>query len=136
MPFVLDESSYRVDKTVFPTAEEAEQRAAEAARVLGRAINVYELLDQMLNFAFRVLPDGSVEEDNPLTDPATENVAPTSPAVLGTVLDDVAEVLEQRSSLDLAAEVDAFAEVITAPEASIMMTASDDLKRKQKSQAK
>ena len=65
--FVIDEASFRIDKTSFPTSDEAEKRAGEAARMLGRAINVYELVGGELPFAFRVMPDGTVETENPLT---------------------------------------------------------------------
>ncbi len=119
MPYVLDESSFRVDKTVFPTAEEAEQRAAEAARIVGRPIAVYELVDQELGFAFRVMPDGTRDETQPTVDVPPGHVEePSAPAILGrtrdavmfdeATFDSIAEVMEQAGRLDLAAEVDSF----------------------------
>jgi len=120
MPYVIDESSYRIDKTNFPTSEEAERRAGEAARMLGRAINVYELLAGELHWAFRVLPDGSVEESNPLEPEQSGEVVEEGMPVLGEleVLDQVAEVLEQKGKLGLAAAVDqARAKLATKPAA-------------------
>ena len=35
--YVLDESSYRIDKNTFPTADEAKDRAAEACGGVGVA---------------------------------------------------------------------------------------------------
>lgn len=110
MPFVLDEASYRIDKNSFPTAEEAEQRAGEAARILGRAVNVYELIGGELLFAFRVMPDGAVERENPLDDPmpGTE-IKPASPAVLGSVLDQIdvlADDAELNGQLGLSTSLD------------------------------
>jgi len=114
MPYVLDESSYRVDKTVFPTADEAEERAAEAARILNRPITVYVLQNQVLDFAFRVLPDGTRDQDNPTVDaPSGVVVDNPAPAVLGrraAVLDTVAEFLERRGHVRLAAYVDSLNE--------------------------
>jgi len=112
--YVIDESSYRIDKTAFPTKEEAEQRAAEAARILGRAVNVYELLAGELHFAFRVLPDGNPDMNNPLdTDHSGDVIKTESPAVLGTAfervlaeLDDLAEKLELQGNTDLSLQVD------------------------------
>jgi hypothetical protein len=111
--YVIDESSYRIDKTSFPTKEEATQRAAEASRILGRAINVYELLSGELHFAFRVMPDGTTDSTNPL-DPQVggEEIKPASPAVLGSfgrtlaILDDLAETFEARGNVDLAVKID------------------------------
>lgn len=106
MPFVLDESSYRIEKNTFPLREEAKNRAEEAARILGRPVTVYELVAQELHFAFRVMPDGS--EDS--TDPLPEHVAvqPEAPAVLGRrqLLDAVADALERAGRPDLAVQVD------------------------------
>ena len=115
MPFVLDESSYRIDKNTFPTAEEAQDRAGEAARILGRPITVYELLNQTLHFAFRVHPDGRVCERNPL--PEHVAIEPTAPAVLGyrsrrELFDAIAEVLERQGRFDLAAALDADGEAV------------------------
>jgi len=107
--YVIDESSYRVDKTNFPTLEEAQQKAGEAARILNRPINVYQLSAGELNFSVRVMPDGGIEHENPLTNPGpTDTIGPTMPS-LGKVqvLDEVAEVLEQAGKPDLAAKVDA-----------------------------
>lgn len=106
MPYVLDESSYRIDKNTFPTSDEASDRAAETARILGRAITVYELTGGELHFAFRVMPDGTIDETNPL--PENEPVEPASPAVLGRMelLDTIAETLERAGRPDLAAAVD------------------------------
>jgi hypothetical protein len=116
MPYVLDESSYRIEKNTFPTAEEAKNRAAEAARILGRPVTVYELIAQHLHFAFRVMPDGSVDQTEPL--PVHIPVKPSAPAVLGRrvtarsskpkgrLLDAVAEALEAAGRMDLAAEID------------------------------
>lgn len=121
MAYVLDESSYRIDKNAFPTAEEAQDRAAEAARILGRPITVYELLNQTLHFAFRVHPDGRKCERNPL--PEHEPIEPTAPAVLGRreLFDTIAEVLEQQGRFDLAAALDADGEVVAkaGPDAAI-----------------
>lgn len=124
--YVLDEASYRIDKNTFPTADEAQDRAAEAARILGRPITVYELLNQELHFAFRVQPDGTKCECNPL--PEHEAIEPTAPAVLGRtvttaaskptfrsrreLLDAIAETLEQHGRFDLAAAIDAEDEVV------------------------
>ena len=108
--YVIDESSFRVDKTSFPTAEEAEQRAAEAARIKGQAVNVYELIGGELHFAFRVMPDGSTENENPLTDPASgDMIEPATEVALSSreeILDQVAESLETIGEVDLAAAVD------------------------------
>ncbi len=108
--FVIDESSYRIDKTAFPSEEEAEQRAAEAARILGRSINVYELLEGELHFAFRVMPDGSTEKENPLiTEPGDDTqVEAPNHAILGKldILDEVAETLEGAGQVQLASRVD------------------------------
>lgn len=106
MAYVLDESSYRIDKNTFPTREEAQQRAEEAARILGRPVTVYELLNQELLFAFRVRPCGEVDETNPL--PNHEAEQSRAPAVLGrrAVFDTVADLLEQAGRVDLAAQVD------------------------------
>lgn len=85
MPYyVLDESSYRTDKNTFPSPDEAKDRAEEAARILGRPVTVYELLNQALHFAFRVHPDGRVCERDPL--PQHQAIEPTAPAVLGRVV--------------------------------------------------
>lgn len=113
MSYVIDESSYRVDKTNYPTSEEAEQRASEAARILGRAVNVYELAAGELHFAFRVMPDGSTQKENPLTDtePGSQ-VEPAGPVVMGSLeqaladLDEAAEKVEQQGNLELATEID------------------------------
>jgi len=109
MPYVLDESSYRIDKNTFPTADEAEERAEETARILGRPITVYELVAQELHFAFRVMPDGTVDDTNPL--PEHVPVQPSAPAVLGTakrpeLLDWVAETLERAGRPELALAID------------------------------
>lgn len=106
MPYVLDESSYRIDKNTFPSSDEASDRAAEASRILGRPITVYELTGGELHFAFRVMPDGTVDETNPL--PEGQPVEPEAPAVLGRVelLDTIAETLERAGRPDLAAAVD------------------------------
>lgn len=121
MAYVLDESSYRIDKNTFPTADEAQDRAGEAARILGRPVTVYELVNQELHFAFRVHPDGRKCERNPL--PEHEPIEPTAPAVLGRreLLDTVAEVLEQRGRFDLAAALDAEDEAVAkeGPEAAL-----------------
>lgn len=114
MPYVLDESSYRVDKTVFYDEADAKQRAEEAARILGRPVNVYTLENRELHFHCRVLPDGTVEETNPLTEAPEGHEEPThSPAVLGRLsvrtADAVAQVLERVGRLDLAAQVDRMA---------------------------
>lgn len=113
MPYVLDESSYRTDKNTFPTADEAKERAEEAARILGRPITVYELVSQELHFAFRVLPCGAVDETNPL--PEHVPVEP-APVVLGSrkrkpkrrtdLYDTIAETLERSGRADLAAVID------------------------------
>ncbi len=109
--FVIDESSLRIDKTSFPTSEEAEQRAAEAARIVGRAINVYELQEGVLNFAFRVLPDGTVEKDNPLSDAEPgDQIEPAAPVALGEAIakfDQIAEDLESRGDLATANRITA-----------------------------
>jgi hypothetical protein len=117
MAYVLDESSYRIDKNTFPTADEAQDRAGEAARILGRPVTVYELVNQELHFAFRVHPDGRKCKRNPL--PEHEPIEPTAPAVLGRreLLDTVAEVLEQQGRFDLAAALDAEDEVVGADDA-------------------
>lgn len=114
MPYVLDESSYRIEKNTFPTEEEAKERAEEAARILGRPITVYELAGQELHFAFRVKPCGEVDETNPL--PEHVPVEPSAPAVLGEkkrkvverpdLYDTVAETLERAGRADLAAQID------------------------------
>lgn len=108
--YVIDESSFRIDKTSFPTADEAKQRAGEAARILGRAINVYELLAGELHFAFRVMPDGGVEDENPLTAPEAGGyqIEPAAPVALGEleIFDGVAEALEAAGQLRLATQVD------------------------------
>lgn len=110
MTYVLDESSFRVDKTVFSTAQEAEQYAAESSRALGRPIAVYELADQQLGFAFRVMPNGTRDETQPTVEVPPGHVEPPqAPAVLGNRLahyDATAEALERRGHLRLAAEVD------------------------------
>jgi len=108
MYYVIDESSYRIDKTSFASSEEAESRAAEAAKILGRAINVYALQAGELNFAFRVMPDGTVEDVNPLTEPQAggEQIEPTAPVALGAIFDEVSEALESAGQLKLAAAVD------------------------------
>jgi hypothetical protein len=117
MAYVLDESSYRIDKNTFPTADEAQDRAGEAARILGRPVTVYELVNQELHFAFRVHPDGRKCKRDPL--PEHEPIEPTAPAVLGRreLLDTVAEVLEQQGRFDLAAALDAEDEVVGADDA-------------------
>lgn len=119
--WIIDESSYRTDKTAFPTEEEAIQKAGEAARILGRPIAVYKLMaqdfaaenthptyDSRLQHAGRVHPDGTWEEgDSPLAQ--HEAVQPTAPAVLGMViaeLDAVAEELEAAGERELSTEVD------------------------------
>jgi hypothetical protein len=128
MPYVLDESSYRIDKTMFPTIEEAKQRAAEASRILGRAIAVYELTAGELNFAFRVMPDGSVEETQPTVE--HQSPEPDSPVALGSVprkrhvdvigrLDEIATVLELAGRPDLASVVDREAFARTRPSAGV-----------------
>lgn len=121
MAYVLDESSYRIDKNTFPTTEEAQDRATEAARILGRPVTVYELVDRALHFAFRVHPDGRKCERNPL--PEHEPIEPTAPAVLGRreLFDTVAEVLEQQGRFDLAAALDADDELVAkaGPDAAI-----------------
>lgn len=105
MPYVLDESSYRLAKNTFSCREEARISAESAAVRLGRPITVYELVAQELHFAFRVMPDGSVDQTDPL--PNHIAVEPSAPAVLGSpVLDEVAEVLEQQGRFDLAAAID------------------------------
>lgn len=133
MPFVLDESSYRIEKNTFPDREEAKNRAEEAARILGRPVTVYELLAQELHFAFRVMPDGSTDE----TDPLPEHVAvqPEAPAVLGSprdrrgVLDAVAEALEHAGRPDLAAEVDRENEAVALDTEEGLRKIADQLKR-------
>ena len=106
MPFVLDESSYRIDDNTFYSRDDARVRAANAADKLGRPVTVYELVAQELHFAFRVMPDGTVDETDPLPEHVAED--PVSPAVLGYRhdLDLIAEVLEQSGRPDLAAEID------------------------------
>lgn len=123
--FVLDESSYRIDKTNFPTREEAEQKAGEAARILGRAISVYTLINGELLLSFKVNPDGTVSYDDATHDPMKEETVdqPTTP-ILGDVdvgdlgkmikddisgeemFDEVAEIMEKAGRPDLAAVVD------------------------------
>lgn len=130
MPYVLDESSYRIEKNTFPSEEEAKDRAEEAARILGRAITVYELLNQELHFAFRVMPDGSVDKTNPL--PEHEPVEPAAPVAIGSaepeaagsvqwidLFDAIAETLEQSGRPDLAAEIDREAVATDGPDESI-----------------
>jgi hypothetical protein len=107
--YVIDESSYRIDKTSFPTAEEAEQRAGEAARIVNRSISVYELLEGELHFAFRVLPDGAVEKDQPTVDPDSGDQITQEYHILGEVvaeLDSITEALEAKGAVALAARVD------------------------------
>ena len=114
MPYVLDESSFRIDKTVFPTDDEAKQRAGEAARILGRPISVYELNAGELHFAFRVMPDGETDEEQPTVDPQPgDTIEPSAPAVLGRtrhaiMFDSVAQVLEDAGRPDLAAAIDRY----------------------------
>lgn len=124
--FVLDESSYRVDKSAFETQDEAKQYAAEAARILGRAINVYELLNGELMFVFRVRPDGSTDTIN-LSEPMPDSTLPPATQVVKgrnrssepsgsaaraakardrALLDNVADALERAGRTDLAAHVD------------------------------
>lgn len=115
--FVIDESSYRIDKTSFPTAEEAEQRAGEAARILNRAINVYELLEGELHFAFRVLPCGDVETEQPTVDPDTGDQIVQEYPVLGDItaeLDLITEELEAKGATELAARLDRVVHKLTA----------------------
>lgn len=130
MAYVLDESSYRIEKNTFPTREEAHQRAEEAARILGRPVTVYELLNQELHFAFRVRPCGEVDETDPFSHHEAEPVL--SPAVLGrrqALLDAIAEALEQAGRPDLAAQVDCENEAVAidSPDDGIRKIV-DDLK--------
>jgi hypothetical protein len=107
MPYVLDESSYRIDRNHFPSKGEAQDRAAECARILGRSVSVYELVGQKLLFAFRVLPDGKIDKTNPLVD--HKPIEPESPVIVGQALarlDEAAEFLENAGRFDLAAAVD------------------------------
>ena len=123
MYYVIDESSFRIDKTSFPSAEEAEARAGEAARIVGRAVNVYALQAGELNFAFRVLPCGTVEETNPLTEPQAggQEIEPAGPVALG-VFDRVAEALETAGQVKLAAAVDQQATKVMAARKFYVMT--------------
>lgn len=107
--YVIDESSYRIDKTSFPTAEEAEQRAGEAARIVNRSISVYELLEGELHFAFRVMPCGEVAHDQPTVNPDSGDQITQEYPVLGEVvaeLDSITEALEAKGAVALAARVD------------------------------
>lgn len=118
MRYVLDTSSFRTDKTSFFTPEEAEERAGEASRILNRPINVYELEAGELLFTFRVMPDGSVEKENPLSDQEAGGAEIDSEVpVLGSaeLLDVVAEIMEAEGKIELAAVVDAQRAQITQP---------------------
>jgi len=119
--FVLDESSYRLEKNAFETEEEAKQFATEAARILGRPITVYQLVAQELMFAFRVLPDGSTDMTDLSDVESGETVEPATQVVKGMVtasasmddrdlFDAIAETLERAGRADLAAQVDREAE--------------------------
>lgn len=108
--FVLDESSKEVLNNSFWSAEEAEVQAARSAKKLGRPINVYELVNGELMFAFRVRPCGKVETEGTNGDlTSSGDQVMTSPFVLGRsdILDHVAEFLERKGHFKLAAEVDA-----------------------------
>ena len=117
MPYVLDESSYRTADNTFYTEDEARSVAHQAAEQLGRPVTVYELAAQELHFAFRVMPDGTVDTTDPL--PEHQAIEPSSPAAIGRVataatkpsgrqsfFDTVAEALEQAGRYDLAAAID------------------------------
>jgi len=84
--WILDESSYRIDKTNFPNREEAEQKAGEAARILGRPISVYQLLKGELIFDFKVLPDGSISKNDSTIEPVKDETVknPPSTPILGS----------------------------------------------------
>lgn len=115
--FVIDESSYRTDKTSFPTAEEAQQRAAEAARIVNRPINVYQMQEGALNFAFRVMPCGDVEYDQPTVEPETGDQIEQEYPVLGEVvkeLDSITEALEAKGATELASRVDRVVHKLTS----------------------
>lgn len=119
--YVIDESSYRIDKTSFPSAEEAEQRAGEAARIVNRAISVYEMLEGELHFAFRVMPCGKVETDQPTVDPDSGDQIVQEYPVLGAVvaeLDLITEELEAKGAVQLAARVDRVVGKLTADRVS------------------
>lgn len=134
--YVLDGSAYQTHNNSFHTPEEAEDVAAMSALTLGRAINVYQLIAGELIFAFRVMPDGSVEDDNPLADPMPgDQIDPPSPIIKGSApssfdhlqfggnpstfpslsrgnsarldhLDDAAEALEKEGEIALSISID------------------------------
>lgn len=122
--WVIDESSYRIDKTAFADKQEAIQKASEAARILGRPISIYNLVEQdfsatnthpsydnRLQHAGRVHPDGSWEAgENPLEN--GEAVQPTG-TVLGEViaaLDEIAVELDDLGEDELASDLDELVE--------------------------
>jgi len=86
MPFVVDESSYRIDKTAYPTRDEAVNVGLESARILGRRVNVYQLEDGVETFIGHAMPDGTFDEKavNELAEPnRNQDIPPVAPVAIG-----------------------------------------------------
>ena len=88
--FVIDPSSYRIDNTSYYSEEEAIERAAYSANILGRRIGIWSVsfknpnwpsVESALQFYGYVNPDGSfVEGDLPTMDPPLDAMITTATA--------------------------------------------------------
>ena len=125
--YSLDESAKLQFVNRFYEKDLAVEAAHAVAQQLGRAINVFEIVDGRDKYpAFHVLPDGSVVDGpSPTNDnsPNEKEIVPVSPAVLGEVLDEIAECLEVRGASDLADEVDALRSTLVDSDVSMVKDA-------------
>lgn len=117
----IDPDSYRVDRTHFPTEDEAISKASECAHILGRSIRVWFHDDEAPAdvVKWRVMPDGSKEKEKASDE--HEDRPADSPIMIGMVLDEVAAALDERGADDLAEQLDAIM-------ASLTMAADKDKK--------
>jgi hypothetical protein len=155
--FVVDESSYRIDKTVYPTCDEAIVVGLESARILGRRVNVYQLEEGVETFFGHAMPDGTFEkkEVNELAEPArNQEIQPVAPVAIGkaqnhlggmtmaagfgklnqiiATLDVISEALESRGEFELALAVDEQADKLSAVDNELLDTADKEIKKIEK----
>jgi hypothetical protein len=120
--YVIDPSSYRIDNTVYYRKEEAVERAAYSANILGRRIGIWEVVHKDINWpsvepALRfwgyVNPDGSVVEGElPTTNPSFD--ADIATAASSKFIDFVRKIAEKYSG-----------EISESKTASVVVTFAD-----------